>query len=288
MPAIYLAPALTISVHLADATTASPSSKKTKKATEEPPTPLRRSTRSASSKPAPPPVAEKPKPIAVLKAKATEKEKTKTKPVEKRIENKKATPRKRAADFYSSDEGEESDGGWDKLHADEAKVAGKKGAKKAAVGKKDTGKKGGIAKKAKIDVAPTAKREEAKKLEQEEQKEKAATKKSKKAKAPVSDDEISLHSGSELEAENALNGKGSDSEQDSVDEEEDDQTTSLLKGFKSSDDEEPEDVVIAAVKSKEFRNLTIPDVKQKIAARSSKKVLSPLDTPPRFLLTIQN
>lgn len=207
-------------------------------------------------------------------------EKEKSKRTEKKTENKteekKVTARKRAADFYSGDEGEDSDGGWDKLHADEAKTARKQdgAAKKAAAGKK-----GKVLKKAKIDAAPAAKKEEAKKPGQEEKQEKAITKRSKKAKAPASDDEISLHSDSELEAENALNGEGSDLEKGSADEE-DDQTTTLLKGFESSDDEEePEDVTIVAVKNKEFRNLTIPDVKQKIASRSNKKVLPTLNTP---------
>ncbi|KAF8418603.1 ribosomal biogenesis protein Gar2 [Tirmania nivea] len=258
-------------------TTASPSSKKTKKATKEAPTLLRRSTRSTPTKATPPPVLEESKPAVAPKAKAAEKEKGKAKPAEKQTENKtegkKAIPRKRAADFYSGDEGEESDGGWDKLHADEAKAGGKKGgaAKKAAAGKKDSGKQEKTVKKAKIDAAHSAEKEKVKMLEQEK-KGKAIAKKSKKTKAPASDDEISLHSDSEPEVANILNGGGYGSEQDSADEEEDDQTATLLKGFESSDDdEEPEDVAIVAVKNRQFRNLTIPDVKQKIAARSNKK-----------------
>lgn len=208
--------------------------------------------------------------------KEKEKEKEKARPAEKKTENKteekKVASRKRAANFYSGDEGEESDGGWDKLHADEAKAAGKKGgAAKKAAGKKDSGKKEKVVKRAKIDATPSVKKEKVKMPEQEK-KEKAVTKKLRKAKAPTSDDEISLHSDSEPEVENALNGKESGSELDSADEQEDDQTATLLKGFESSDDEEEaEDVAVAAVKNKEFRNLSIPDVKQKIAARSNKK-----------------
>lgn len=259
---------------LAAPTMVSPSSKKTKKAVEEPPTPLRRSARSAPSKSS---ITSEIKSPVAPKAKATKKNADKEKPsssangIEEKPLEEKSAPRKRAADFYSGDEGEESDGGWDKLHAEEAKASGRKGpaGKKAAAGKKEK-----LVKKAKVDaVAVGSEKDDAKRTVEQNQ-ERSMPKKSKKAKGPASDDEISLHSDSEPEATD-VNGQKSDSEQDEEDEVLDDQTATLLKGFESSDDEdedEPVDVALAAVKNKEFRNLTIPDVKQKIAARSKKKV----------------
>ena len=251
-----------------------PSSKKTKKVGDSA-APPRRSTRAAPSKAsAADPAVEKPEPSAPSKAKQTkvkaviEESKPAVKGREKKKElsdKAKATPRKRAADFFDKEgKDEESDGGWDQLHQEEAK------GKKKVVTKKHAAKDTKVVKKAKVDVAAKEKGKKQEVKKPEEAKPAAAPK---KAKAPpASDDEISLHGDSDEEPGNALIHDGLDSEDDS-DEEVDDQTSKLLKGFESSDEEEEEeDADVTVVNNRDFRNLTIPGDSKKLAERSNKKV----------------
>ena len=149
----------------------------------------------------------------------------------------KAALPKRAADFFPTNESEEEsdDGGWDELHAKEAKAAkGKKPSESKSV---STNKKAAekIVKRAKLDAG-------------------AAEVESGKVKV--------------------LQRLTTESDSEGEYDEGDDQTATLLRGFESSDEEE--DPSIAPIKKRDFRNLTVPGIKQQIASRVS-------DVPPLSL-----
>ena len=184
--------------------------------------------------------------------------------LETAVSERKAAPPKRAAGFFPTNESGESDaGGWDELHAKEAKAT--KG-RKASVSKKISNNKK-IVKKAKLDVGTVEEKWGEVKVSMVTQK---PTKPKPKKLARPSDDEASPH---QEDAGNASAESGQNSEPDSEDEydEGDDQTATLLRGFESSDEEE--DSSVAPLRKRDFRNLTVPGIKQKIASRIT-------DVPP--------
>lgn len=187
------------------------------------------------------------------------------------ISGRKTAPLKRAADFFAaneSEEEEESGAGWDELHAKEAKAT--KG-KKTSGSKKVSDKKaaGKIVKKTKLDAGAAEEESGGVKISAMTQ---MPTKPKPKKLAHSPNDKVSLF---KEDVGGVLIGSGQNSESSSEDEydEGDDQTTTLLRGFESSDEEE--DSSIAPIKKRDFRNLTVPGIKQKIASRVT-------DVPPHF------
>lgn len=187
-----------------------------------------------------------------------------------------AAPSKLVPDFLPTDGPEEDEeeggtGGWGEFHAKEAKT---KRGRKASVSRKVSINKAAekVIKKAKLDAGTVEEESGGVRITAVAQK---PIKAKPKKPSHSSGDESSLHREG---VGNVPVASAQNSESESEDEydEGDDQTSTLLRGFES---DEEVDSSIAPLKKRDFRNLTVPGIKQRIASRTTNV------PPPLFFFT---